>query len=58
MTLDATTAAGRGHYSTVDADPYGILDVAGAAVPGVLRSFLLRPDGSPMPLPDLQDKRM
>ncbi|MEO3927625.1 PH domain-containing protein [Micromonosporaceae bacterium B7E4] len=58
ITLDATTAAGRGHYSIVDADPYEILDVADAAVPGLLRPFLERPDGSPMPLPDLQDKRI
>jgi putative membrane protein len=42
MTLDATTAAGRGHYAVVDADEHEILDFADAAVPDLLRPFLIR----------------
>jgi putative membrane protein len=42
MTLDATTAAGRGHYAVVDADEHEILDFADAAVPDLLRPFLIK----------------
>jgi len=42
MTLDATTAAGRGHYEVIDADEHEILDFADAAVPDLLRPFLVR----------------
>ncbi|GAA2165395.1 MULTISPECIES: PH domain-containing protein [Glycomyces] len=42
MTLDATTAAGRGHYAVVDADEHEILDFADAAVPDLLRPFLVK----------------
>ncbi|GAB2943489.1 hypothetical protein GCM10027280_35260 [Micromonospora polyrhachis] len=42
MTLDATTAAGRGHYAVIDADAHTILDFADAAVPGLLAPFLER----------------
>jgi putative membrane protein len=42
MTLDATTAAGRGHYAAVDGDEHEILDFADAAVPDLLRPFLVR----------------
>ncbi|HEU5130074.1 MAG TPA: PH domain-containing protein [Glycomyces sp.] len=42
MTLDATTAAGRGHYAAVDGDEHEILDFADAAVPELLRPFLVR----------------
>ncbi|GAA1683961.1 PH domain-containing protein [Glycomyces endophyticus] len=40
MTLDATTAAGKGHYAVVDADEHEILDFAEEAVPDLLRPFL------------------
>src|SRR5699024_6082231 len=33
MTVDATTAAGSGHYATVDADEHEGLDFAASAVP-------------------------
>src|SRR5690606_1590192 len=42
MTLDATTAAGRGHYAAVDGEEHEILDFADAAVPDLLRPFLIR----------------
>ncbi|MCD0444329.1 PH domain-containing protein [Glycomyces sp. A-F 0318] len=42
MTLDATTAAGRGHYAVIDADEHEILDFADGAVPDLLRPFLVR----------------
>lgn len=42
MTLDATTAAGRGHYEVIDADEHEILDFADEAVPDLLRPFLVR----------------
>jgi putative membrane protein len=45
MTLDATTAAGKGHYEVIDADEHEILDFADAAVPDLLRPFLTRSDG-------------
>jgi putative membrane protein len=41
MTLDATTAAGKGHYAVIDADEHEILDFADAAVPDLLRPFLV-----------------
>ncbi|MEU5875463.1 PH domain-containing protein [Glycomyces sp. NPDC047369] len=40
MTLDATTAAGKGHYAVIDADEHEILDFAAEAVPDLLRPFL------------------
>jgi putative membrane protein len=42
MTLDATTAAGKGHYAVIDADEHEILDFADEAVPDLLRPFLVR----------------
>lgn len=42
MTLDATTAAGRGHYAVIDADEHEILDFADEAVPDLLRPFLVK----------------
>ncbi|SDE40499.1 PH domain-containing protein [Glycomyces harbinensis] len=42
MTLDATTAAGKGHYAVIDADEHEILDFADDAVPDLLRPFLIR----------------
>lgn len=42
MTLDATTAAGKGHYAVYDADEHEILDFADDAVPELLRPFLIR----------------
>ena len=42
MTLDATTAAGRGHYEIIDSDARTILDFADEAVPGLLEPFLER----------------
>jgi putative membrane protein len=42
MTLDATTAAGKGHYAVIDADEHEILDFADEAVPELLRPFLVR----------------
>jgi putative membrane protein len=42
MTLDATTAAGKGHYAVIDADEHEILDFADEAVPELLRPFLIR----------------
>lgn len=42
MTLDATTAAGKGHYEVIDADEHEILDFANEAVPGLLRPFLVK----------------
>jgi putative membrane protein len=45
-TLDATTAAGKGHYAVIDADEHEILDFADEAVPDLLRPFLVR-DGEP-----------
>lgn len=44
LTVDATTAAGRGHYPTVDADEHEGLDFAADAVPGLLEPFLVRGD--------------
>lgn len=40
VTVDATTAAGRGHYATIDADEHEGLDFAADAVPGLLEPFL------------------
>lgn len=45
MTLDAATAAGKGHYAAYDADEHEILDFADEAVPGLLEPFLIRDDG-------------
>ncbi|MEU6248351.1 PH domain-containing protein [Glycomyces sp. NPDC047010] len=42
MTLDATTAAGKGHYAVIDADEHEILDFAAEAVPDLLRPFLVK----------------
>ncbi|GAB3652190.1 PH domain-containing protein [Glycomyces tarimensis] len=42
MTLDATTAAGKGHYPVIDADQHEVLDFADEAVPDLLRPFLVR----------------
>ena len=42
MTVDATTAAGRGHYATLDAGEHEALDFAADAVPGRLEPFLIR----------------
>ncbi|HEX2144392.1 MAG TPA: PH domain-containing protein [Glycomyces sp.] len=42
MTLDATTAAGKGHYAVIDADEHEILDFADEAVPELLRPFLVK----------------
>ncbi|THV41293.1 PH domain-containing protein [Glycomyces buryatensis] len=42
MTLDATTAAGKGHYPVIDADQHEILDFADESVPDLLRPFLIR----------------
>ncbi|MDN3240573.1 PH domain-containing protein [Glycomyces tritici] len=42
MTLDATTAAGKGHYAVIDADEHEILDFADGTVPDLLRPFLIR----------------
>ncbi|WP_335991796.1 PH domain-containing protein [Glycomyces sp. MUSA5-2] len=42
MTLDATTAAGKGHYAVIDADEHEILDFAAEAVPDLLRPFVVR----------------
>lgn len=44
MTLDATTAAGKGHYGVLDADQHEILDFADEAIPGLLEPFLIRED--------------
>ncbi|WP_081687805.1 PH domain-containing protein [Glycomyces tenuis] len=41
MTLDATTAAGRGHYAAIDGDEHEILDFADETVPELLRPFLV-----------------
>ncbi len=41
MTLDATTAAGKGYYSVIDADEHEILDFADESVPELLRPFLV-----------------
>lgn len=41
MTVTATTAAGSGQYSIVDADDHEVLDVAAEAVPGLLAPFLV-----------------
>lgn len=46
MTLDATTAAGKGHYAVIDADEHEILDFADDAVPDLLRPFLVRDGGA------------
>nr|WP_228091480.1 PH domain-containing protein [Glycomyces sp. TRM65418] len=42
MTLDATTAASKGHYAVIDADEHEILDFADESVPDLLRPFLVR----------------
>ncbi|ACQ81553.1 membrane-flanked domain protein [Beutenbergia cavernae DSM 12333] len=51
MTLEATTAAGRGHYAVVDAGSGQGLQVAADAVPGLLEPFLVRA-GDPEPARD------
>ncbi|WP_214326633.1 PH domain-containing protein [Nonomuraea sediminis] len=42
VTVSATTAAGRGHYDVVDVGRGDGLDLAAAAVPGLLEPFLRR----------------
>ena len=42
-TLDATTAAGKGHYAVLDADEHEVIDFADNAVPGLLEPFIIRP---------------
>lgn len=49
VTVDATTAAGRGHYATIDADEHEALDFAAEAHPGLLEPFLVRRDSAVVP---------
>ncbi|MEV0391402.1 PH domain-containing protein, partial [Nonomuraea sp. NPDC050643] len=47
LTVSATTAAGKGHYEVVDVGRGDGLDLAAAAVPGLLEPFLVRKGDEP-----------